>query len=85
MVLVLCTLSDNALYLYQVSRKISQVLELLSEQTPFQYKNLQRGIFPYKMYVELWYLLSAYWLMMLYICTKSSENISKNFSVIKRT
>ena len=34
--------------------------------------------------MELWYLISAHHLMMLYICTKFQENISKGFRVIER-
>ena len=34
--------------------------------------------------MELWYLISAYHLMMLYICTKFQENIQTGFRVIKR-
>ena len=37
------------------------------------------------MYVEVRSLLSAYLLIMLYICTKFNENISKGFRVIERT
>ena len=33
--------------------------------------------------MELWYFISAHYLMMLYICTKFQENISKGFRVIK--
>ena len=35
------------------------------------------------MLVELWSLFSAYCLMMLYICIKFHENISKGFRVIE--
>ena len=38
-----------------------------------------------KMLVELWFLISAHRLMMLYICTKFRENISKGFKVFERT
>ena len=31
--------------------------------------------------MELWYLISAHHLMMLYICTKVQENISKGYRV----
>ena len=34
--------------------------------------------------MELWYLISAHYLLMLYICTKFQENISKGFRIIQR-
>ena len=34
----------------------------------------QRGVIPYKMYGQLWFLFSACPLMILYICTKIREN-----------
>ena len=34
--------------------------------------------------MELWYLISVYHLMMLYICINFKENISKGFRVIDR-
>ena len=33
--------------------------------------------------MELWYVISAHHLMMLYICTKYQENISKGFRVLE--
>ena len=37
------------------------------------------------MQIEVWSLLSAYLLIMFYICTKFHENISKGFRVFERT
>ena len=35
--------------------------------------------------MELWYLVSEHYLMMLNICTKFQENVSKGLRVIKDT
>ena len=42
---------------------------------------LTKGHNSVKLFVELWLLLSAYCLIMLYICTKICENISNGFKV----
>ena len=41
----------------------------------FPYSGFSKGHDSVKMLVELWSLLSAYHLIMLYICTKFHENI----------
>ena len=43
--------------------------------------NLQRGIIPKKVYVELRYLFCAHHLIKLHICTKLSQSIPKGFRV----
>ena len=48
-------------------------------------QNIQRGIIPLKCVGGVIVLISAHPLMMLYICTKFRENISKGFRVIERT
>ena len=45
------------------------------EGLDFQYSKFSKGHNSVKMYVEVWSLLSAYLLIMLYICTKFHENI----------
>ena len=40
-----------------------------------------KGLIPYKPLVEVWYWLSAHYLMMLCICTMFCESISKDFRV----
>ena len=59
---------------------ISKDLRVI-EQTQFPYNNFQWGMIPSKMQVELRYLFSAHCLIVLCICTKFCENISKAFRV----
>ena len=69
MVLVICKLSDSASYLYQICENVSKGFRVI-ERTRFPLLNLQRGIIPSKMLMELWFLFSARRLIMLYICIK---------------
>ena len=46
---------------------------------------ISKGHNSVKMWMELRFLISAYPLMMVYICTKSHENILDGIKVIERT
>ena len=75
-------MSDHALYICTKFHKntcTSNGLKVI-EPTPFPYCSYQGDIISSKC---RWipYLFSAHYLMMLYICTKSHENISEGFRV----
>ena len=75
MVLVLCSSSNDTLYLYKVSLNYLKRVSELFRDYFFHIQDFQRGIIQLKIYGELWSLFSAYLLMTLYICTKFHENI----------
>ena len=62
------------------SMKISQRVSKLLSGHDFQGKRIQK-----KMQVELWFLFSAHCLIMLYICTRFCENISRGLGVLVPT
>ena len=63
--------------------KISQKFSKLLSGHYFQ-TEIFKGHNFLKNYVNLWFLISAHHLMMLYICTKFRENISKGFKVFEQ-
>ena len=68
-------------YIYTKFREnISKDLRVI-ERTRFPHNNFQRGMIPSKIQVELRYLFSAHSLIVICICTKFCENISKAFRV----
>ena len=70
MVLVLSISSDDALY------NFIYMLYITESYSRFPIYKFSKGkYFSLKMLVELWFLFSAYCLMMLYICIKFHENI----------
>ena len=67
--------------------KVSQSVSELETQTvglKLGWSQFTKGHNSIKTVMELWYLISAYHLMVLYICTKFHENIAKGFRVIER-
>ena len=81
MVLVLCTLSDDALYLYQVSWKYLKGFKSFFERTGFPIFKFSKGNNSIKM-EELWSLLSVHRLMMLYISRKFNEKSQRVFALL---
>ena len=72
-------------YIHTMFReKISKGFRVI-EWTWFPYKKIQRRIILSKMLVELQFLISTYCMLVLGICTKFNENISKGFRVIEQT
>ena len=47
--------------------------------------NVQRVVTPKSGISELWFLCSAHYIMVIYICIKFQENISNSFQVTKQT
>ena len=85
MVLNFCTLSHIiALYLHQVSRKYFKGFLYYWAET-ISILKFSKGHNSIKMQAELCFLISAYCLIVLHICSKLQENISKGFRVIKWT
>ena len=80
MVLNLCISPDNALYLYQVSRKyLKRVSELLRGCS--LYTKCSKGHNYVNSVVKLWVLFCPYCLIVFYICTKFCQSISLGFRV----
>ena len=73
------------LYICIKFMKISQKVSELLRRQRFSYSNFQRGIILSKMQAELPSLFSAHCLVVLYICIKFHENISKGFRAFERT
>ena len=82
-VLVLCKLSNHALYLYKVSWKYLKVFQSYSADT-ISYLNIFKEA-PFRRKYRWSYdpCSQHFFLIMLYICTKCHENISKGFRVMK--
>ena len=78
MVLVFCTSHHGDIHLHKVSRKYLKqfssyrVDTYITEITIF---NVQRVITPKVGKAEVWFMCSAPYLMMLYICVKFYQNI----------
>ena len=75
MVFVLCTSSDHAIYLYQVSQKYlkefqSYGADMISIPTFTKGHNSVKKL-------KLWFLIYVYCLGMLHFCTKFRKSISK--------
>ena len=66
----------------EVSQRVSE-LETQSIGSMLGWSQFTKGHNSVKTVMELWYLISAHHLMMLYMCTKF-QNISKGFRVIER-
>ena len=49
-----------------------------------QTENFQRVKIPYKIKMDLWFLVSVHCLIALYICTNLRDNISKGFKLLSR-
>ena len=67
-------LSDAALHLYNILQKY---LLRFKNYRPdmISLPNISKGNNSVKLQVELWFLISARCVIMLYICTKFSENV----------
>ena len=67
--------------------KVSQRVSELQTQTvgsALGWSQFTKGHNSINLKMVLWYSISAHRLMMLYICTKFQENISKDFRLIER-
>ena len=81
-VLVLCILTHDVLYLCKVSRKYLKQFSDYRRDTVVC--NVRRGIAPKLYKPELWFLHSAYCLMMFYICVKFHQNIINGIQVTEQ-
>ena len=81
-VLVLCILTHDVLYLCKVSWKYHKRYSSYRAETVVC--NVQRGKTPKLYKLELWFLHSAYCYMMFYICVKFHEQIMNGFQVIEQ-
>ena len=76
MFFVLCTSSDHALYLYQVSQKYRKDLQRDCADT-ISISKFTKGQNSVKNVVKFRFSISVYCLRMLYCCTKFHKSISK--------
>ena len=53
--------------------------------TGFTINNVQRAVAPKTGNSELWFLCSAHYIMVMYICIKFQENMCNSFQVTERT
>ena len=84
MVLILCTLSDNGLYLYKVSWKYSWQYGSYRADTIFIAK-ISKGYNSVNNVDGVTILFSAYCLIVVYISRKFHEIILSGIKVIERT
>ena len=78
-------LSHEALHLCEVSRKYHEWYQSYEYRVEMAMFNVQRAITPKVGKPELWFMCSAYRLMVLYIAVKFGENISYGIRVVEWT